>query len=126
MRTIDIPQASPVASGSAPLNTQDSASRLTTVDMRSYQIYDLSDGRLGARYRDNKVTVPLTHVESNESVTGPTTPSHDDPFGPDVAEIMAGYSPDEPPVEHQIKKKRARPELRAAVRQLYLAASPDE
>ncbi len=106
MREISVPGASNASSSAQPVQ----------LDTRSYQIYDLADGRLGMRQEDAKVSVdaPAAQTQPNSGSADTVTP--------EVLGILGEYPADEcelpgvaPTQVKPGKKKRKRVDLRAAV-----------
>ncbi len=97
MRVVDVP-------------TIGTASHVTK-ETQSFQVYDLPDGRLGMRREDGKVTLQVSEPASTGRV--------DLQDGTSLSPLLGNFHPDVPEsgVSAVFKKQRkARTELRAAVR----------
>ncbi len=121
MRDIPASQATPSSRTSAATRTSTGSAASATVDTRSFQIYDRPNGRLGMRHTDSKVTVPVVDSQGQ--------PSDRETLGlggfPDEVVAIVGEYPvdneeDAQGSETQMKRRRARPELRAAVSLTYV------
>ncbi|KAI0739804.1 hypothetical protein C8Q80DRAFT_1124130 [Daedaleopsis nitida] len=98
----------------------------TTVDTRSYQAYELSDGRLCSRHEDRQIhleRVPLQPASSSTLGDTVTVFLQDQPAvsNPEVDAIINEYPVHEDPLHPieepiKLKKKRPQPELRAAAK----------
>ncbi len=92
------------------------SARSSTVDTHTFQVYDLADGRLRMRRGDSKVVIPELEPDASKN----TSPEELTGFPPEVMAIVGEYPIDnaEIPAQSgntQVKQRRARPELRAAV-----------
>ncbi len=78
-------------------------------DARSYQVYELNDGRLGMRRGDAKVSVGQGNTVEEEQQTADLTAA--------IVDEYQHNQPSEVNVQHSKRRTRGpRPELRAAVR----------
>ena len=115
LREIEIPK--PAQASSSGTSSQQ---HTVVKDTRSYQVYELLDGRLGSRHMDGKVSVAVLPSTGTSS----TAEASDEAVAADIESVLSHY-PVDTPDPHQTsqskategtqKAKRSRPELRAAV-----------